>query len=136
MQFKSPFYDKEYTQMSDEPTKKHDKNKKPARTANRQRIAKGSSGNVDGRPPDRMYWKRKAQELTPAVLESVKDILLDPKAPQRDRLQAAQLIWNWGWGKPGIAKDEQSDTEHALSNLPQVVIASVKTEDVDDDDNN
>lgn len=104
---------------------------------------KGQSGNPSGKPksdktadklPSRKYAKTCAQRQTKDILDTWTSIMMDPKQASKDRIVAAQMLWYAAWGKPGISRDEQSETENALSNLPQVVLATVKQRDSDDDE--
>jgi Family of unknown function (DUF5681) len=69
----------------------------------------GASGNPDGRPkrPETIEARRvvadvkaAARELTLDAMDTLKQVMKDPKAPPAARVGAATAILDRGWGKP------------------------------------
>jgi hypothetical protein len=69
----------------------------------------GVSGNPDGRPkrPETIEARRvvadvkaAARELTLDAMDTLKEVMKDPKAPPAARVGAATAILDRGWGKP------------------------------------
>jgi hypothetical protein len=51
--------------------------------------------------------------LAPAAIETAKEIMLDTEAPPRDRLRAAEIILDRGYGKPEQAVTAATDANGA-----------------------
>jgi predicted ATP-dependent serine protease len=69
----------------------------------------GVSGNPDGRPkrPETIAARRvvadvkaTARDLTLDAMDTLKQVMKDPKAPPAARVGAATAILDRGWGKP------------------------------------
>jgi predicted ATP-dependent serine protease len=69
----------------------------------------GVSGNPDGRPkrPETIATRRvvadvkaTARDLTLDAMDTLKQVMKDPKAPPAARVGAATAILDRGWGKP------------------------------------
>jgi predicted ATP-dependent serine protease len=69
----------------------------------------GVSGNRDGRPkrPETIHARRvvadvkaAARELTLDAMDTLKQVMKDPKAPPAARVGAATAILDRGWGRP------------------------------------
>src|ERR1700676_4842408 len=77
---------------------------------------KGKSGNPSGKPklPEAIEAKRivadvkvAARELTPDAIDTLEQVMKDPKAPPAARVGAATAILDRGWGKPKQAIEGQ-----------------------------
>lgn len=80
----------------------------------RGRFTKGHNSN-GGRPKLPEDVKQMCRELTPKAIETAKKIMLDEGARASDRLRAAEIILDRGYGKPVQAVDLDA------SSVPQVV---------------
>jgi Family of unknown function (DUF5681) len=61
---------------------------------------KGKSGNPGGRPKVVGEVQALAREYTKEAVETLRDILLDKKAPPAARVAAANSILDRGYGRP------------------------------------
>ena len=69
-----------------------------------------------GRPKMPEEMKQAFKDLTPAALKALAKIVNNEDARDADRIRAAEVILDRGWGKPTQAVDMD------LSSVPQVVI--------------
>lgn len=88
---------------------------------------KGNKSNTSGR--SKYAGKHRVMRLARArslrAVEVMCQIMEDEDSPAKDRITAAQQVYNIAWGKPGIRKDEQSVSIDDIKQImPQVVIAS------------
>ena len=79
------------------------------------RFKPGQSGNPSGRPKIPEDVKAAFKELTPQAVETLKGIMLNPLAKDADRIKAAEIIMDRGYGKPTQAVDVD------VNKLPQVI---------------
>jgi cob(I)alamin adenosyltransferase len=63
----------------------------------------GQSGNPLGRPKTDQTLKELAKTHTQDALETLRSIMLNPKAKETARVHAATALLDRGWGKPAIA---------------------------------
>ena len=78
------------------------------------RFVKGNRSGGRPKMPDEM--KQAFKDLTPAALAALAKIVNNEEARDADRIRAAEVILDRGWGKPTQAVDMD------LSSVPQVVI--------------
>lgn len=65
---------------------------------NRGRFTKGNKSGGRPKIPDDI--KEMCKALTPKAIETAKTIMLDEEAKDADRLRAAEIILDRGYGKP------------------------------------
>ena len=89
----------------------------PQRTRNKLgQFVKGNkaSGGAGGRPKLREEFKRFAQEKSYDALKVVWGIMVDEKTNARDRMSAARILMEYGYGKPAAEFDrERLDLDRA-----------------------
>lgn len=61
---------------------------------------KGQSGNPGGRPKVVGVVQDLAREHTPDAINTLAEIMTDENAPPAQRIAAAQVMLDRGWGKP------------------------------------
>ncbi|MEN6349647.1 MAG: DUF5681 domain-containing protein [Syntrophomonas sp.] len=83
---------------------------KPER-GERGRFLPGQSGNSSGRPKLPAEFTELAREHTVAALQTIIDVLTDTKAKAGDRLRAAEIMLDRGWGKPLQASQINLDAD-------------------------
>lgn len=76
---------------------------------------KGQSGNPNGRPKIPEDIKKAFKEASKGACEVLTSIMLDPTAKDVDRIRAAEVILDRGWGKAVQAVDVETN------GVPQVV---------------
>ncbi len=89
----------------------------PQRTRNKLgQFVKGNkaSGGAGGRPKLREEFKKFAQEKSYDALKVVWGIMVDKKTNARDRMSAARILMEYGYGKPAAEFDrERLDLDRA-----------------------
>lgn len=89
----------------------------PQRTRNKLgQFVKGNkaSGGAGGRPKLREEFKKFAQEKSYDALKVVWGIMVDEKTNARDRMSAARILIEYGYGKPAAEFDrERLDLDRA-----------------------
>lgn len=89
----------------------------PQRTRNKLgQFVKGNkaSGGAGGRPKLREEFKKFAQEKSYDALKVVWGIMVDEKTNARDRMSAARILMEYGYGKPAAEFDrERLDLDRA-----------------------
>jgi hypothetical protein len=105
----------------------------------------GVSGNPDGRPkrPETIEARRviadvkaAARELTPVAMDTLKQVMKDPKAPAAARVGAATAVLDRGWGRPeqtvnaNVSVFDQLNDEEQKALL--AVFAAVQAEEEDE----
>lgn len=96
--------------MSDSKTAVPPQPKNRTNTGKRQRNDKGQfiSGNKNGgRPKLREEFKAFAQEKSLDALRMVYNILAGEETNNKDRLQAARLLMEYGYGRPAAELDRE-----------------------------
>ena len=88
------------------------KNRGNTGVAKRQRnekgqFVKGKSGNAGGRPKLREEFKAFAQEKSIDALKMVHQILYAEDTSGKDRLSAARLLMEYGYGRPAAELDRE-----------------------------
>ncbi len=70
---------------------------------------KGKSGNPSGRPKEDSRVKELARVHTKSAIETLAEIMINPKEKGAPRVAAATALLDRGWGKPTqtIAGDEE-----------------------------
>ena len=63
---------------------------------------KGQSGNPSGRHNTTLEIMRQCREFMPRVIEEMQRIICDPKAMDRDKIQAAHFFDDRACGKPPV----------------------------------
>jgi len=63
------------------------------------RFQKGQSGNPGGRPAKLAELTVRCKDMTPDVLQTIQDIILNVEAKDADRLTACRLVLEYGFGK-------------------------------------
>lgn len=76
---------------------------------------KGTSGNAGGRPKVPEELKEAFKAAAPDALQVLKFVMLNSREKASDRLRAAEIILDRGYGKPVQAVDLDA------SSVPQVV---------------
>ena len=89
----------------------------------RGRFAKGASGNAGGRPKIAEDLRTAFRERCPEALETLLSVMRSEKAADRDRIRAAEIILDRGYGKPvqAVSMEPNEDGEA----LGVVVLAPV-----------
>lgn len=77
----------------------------------------GQSGNPSGRAKIPEDVKAAFKELTPQAVATLKGILLSDTSKDSDKIKAAEIILDRGYGKPAQALDVD------VNSLPQVIFA-------------
>lgn len=70
-------------------------------------FVKGTSGNKAGRPKLREEFKIFAQEKSIDALRMVHSILTSGETSNKDRLTAARLLMEYGYGRPAAELDRE-----------------------------
>lgn len=94
---------------------------KPKRKAPSTAFKPGQSGNPGGRPKIPEEFKKLARENSIPVLQQVIKIALDEKAKHSDRLRAAEILFDRGFGKPQQGIDISTQTERHNELVEKVV---------------
>lgn len=89
--------------------------KQEVKRDNKGRFVKGQSGNKQGRQKIPEDIKQMFRSLAPDCCKVLCEIVNDPSARQADRIKAAEVILDRGFGKPVQAVDLDA------SSIPQVV---------------
>ena len=88
---------------------------KPANRNKSGQFIKGKSGNPEGRPKMPEDLKEAFRELTPAAVRALSEIINSPESKPVERIRAAEVILDRGWGKP------TQSMEIETNKVPQVV---------------
>jgi hypothetical protein len=72
---------------------------------------KGVSGNPNGRPRKIVEVTEAARQRTVAAIETLEEIMLDPKATASARVSAAIALLERGWGKAPQTIDVRRSTD-------------------------
>lgn len=81
------------------------------------RLLPGSQlGRLGGRPPMPEELKQAVRRMAPTALEVLSSIVADEGAKKADRIRAAEVLLDRGYGKPAQSVDVSG------SGIPQVVI--------------
>lgn len=91
---------------------------KPARNE-KGHFLPGQTGNAGGRPKLPAEFTELAREHTVTALQTVISVLNDTGAKPSDRLKAAEIVLDRGWGKPLQAS--QIEVDAAVTNQSIVV---------------
>lgn len=78
-------------------------------------FVKGQVANPGGRPKIPEDIKQAFKDLTPKAIETLQKILDDDNAKYADKIKAAEIIMDRGYGKPTQALDVD------VNKLPQVI---------------
>jgi hypothetical protein len=78
---------------------------------------KGQSGNPSGRPAMPEAIKKKLKDLTPDAVDTVEQIMKDPKARPADRLKAAEMILDRVYGKATQPIDMSGEITHLHADI-------------------
>lgn len=92
--------------------------------------SKGESGNPNGRPKTTEEFKKLLSESTVRALETIKSIMNDRYAENRDRLTAAKYILDKSLGTNYALFDDGDQTGNAMT----IRIVKAKQRDEDEDD--
>ena len=79
----------------------------PHRDQKSGRFVKGNKSG--GRPKLPTEIKEMCRALTPQAIETAKNIMLNDKAKDSDRLKAAEIILDRGYGKPAQSVNLETD---------------------------
>jgi hypothetical protein len=60
----------------------------------------GQSGNPAGRPKRAAHLAIKASQFDDDIIQMLINIMKDPGAPRRDKMEAAKIMLDRGFGKP------------------------------------
>lgn len=104
----------------------------------------GQSGNPNGRPKVAITIRDKAREHTEAAINTLVEIMNDPKSTKAARIQASLALLDRGWGKPpqyneseirmgSLANSEPTvspmDLEERINLLTEGILETSKEED-------
>lgn len=101
--------------MADKKPAKPNKGKAPDNRTKAGTFKKGESGNPGGRPKIPEDIKQAFKDLTPAAIATLTEIVNCKSAKHSDRIKAAEIILDRGWGKP------TQSMEIETNKVPQVV---------------
>lgn len=73
--------------------------------------AAGSKGMAARWGKERASIVDAARKLTPAALETLEQVLLNPTAKDADRIRVAELIMSYGFGRPTTMVDLKAQVE-------------------------
>ena len=85
--------------------------------------APGRSGNPGGRPRAVLEVRDLARSCTQAAVETLLEIMTNPKAPAAARVAAAVAVLDRGWGRPpqAVAVAVEADSGRAYEAILQQV---------------
>ena len=89
------------------------------------RFKPGQSGNPGGKPKAIIEVTQAARERTTNAIETLEEVMLNPKATQAARVSAAIAILDRGWGKAPQTMTVRREGDYAsLSDDELIAIAS------------
>lgn len=77
-------------------------------------FVKGQSGNPGGRPKALKDVEEIARSHTPAAMQTLAAICVDPEQPGAARVSAANALLDRGWGKPSQPVEHSGEVRNRV----------------------
>lgn len=85
-------------------------------------FAKGKSGNPGGRPKLPEELKEAFKALAPKAVETLASIMSNDNAKDSDRVRAAEVILDRGYGKPKQQTELTGEDGNAIEIVKRIIV--------------